>query len=471
MLKGLCPRKQSKNTVQVMKKIDEKIIRFIQEHSLISSGDKILIALSGGPDSVFLLHFLLKYKKKYKIEIGAMHMNHMIRGKDADVDEYFCKNLCLQSGIKFYSIKKNVPSFAKQNKISIEEAAREIRYKELERCRKKFGYDKIATGHTCSDNAETVFLNLIKGAGIKGLSGIPINRGNIIRPILSISREEILKYLAKNKIGFMIDKSNLSNDYERNIIRNDLFPLIKKHFNPKIEQTLFKSSSVLKSQSLIVRSAIGLLSESVVRRKDEKIELSIYELQKIDQNLWGELIKYSIDKTFRLQSSYEDCLKIISLISKQTGKSINISNNLVALKERNKILLYRKDDSKKREPIEIKIGKAIKIGKKKIKLEIVDKNSIRYSTNKNIEFISADSISNSFILREWKAGDKFYPLGTKGSKNVSDFLNDKKVSSFEKSRQLVLLNDNRIIWVVGYQIDNRFKITDQTKKVLRLWLV
>jgi tRNA(Ile)-lysidine synthase len=454
-----------------MKKIDEKIIRFIQNHNLISTGDKILIGLSGGPDSVFILNFLLKYKRKYKIEIGAMHINHMIRGKEADADEDFCKNLCLRSVIRFHSVKRNVPSFAKHNKISTEEAAREIRYEELERCRKEFGYDKIATGHTCSDNAETVLLNMIKGAGIKGLSGIPINRGNIIRPILSIGKDEILEYLAKNKIEFLIDKTNLSNVYERNIIRNELFPLIKKYLNPKIEQTLFKSSSVLKSQSILVQSAIRLISETIVSKKDEQVELSISELKKIDQNLWSELIKYTIDKNFQLQSSFADCLKIASLVSKQTGKNINILNNIVALKERDKILIYRKGDHKKRESVEGKVGKTIKIGQKKIKLEIVDKNSIRYSTDKNIEYISADKISDRFILREWKAGDKFYPLGTKGSKNVSDFLNDKKVSSFEKNRQLVLLNDNRIIWVVGYQIDNRFKITDQTKKVLKLWLI
>ena len=216
-----------------MKKIDEKIIRFIEEQELIELGDKILVALSGGPDSVFLLHFLLKYRKKYGIEIGAMHVNHMIRGEEANKDEKFCRKLCLKLGVDYHTVKRNVPSFAKTNKISIEEAAREIRYKELTKIQKNFFYDKIATAHNCSDNAETVFLNLIKGTGLKGLSGIPIRRENIIRPILSISKDEILEYLKKNKVEYLIDKTNLSNIYERNFVRNEIFPQIKKYLNPK----------------------------------------------------------------------------------------------------------------------------------------------------------------------------------------------------------------------------------------------
>lgn len=453
-----------------MKKIDEKIIRFIEEYELIKRGDKILIALSGGPDSVFLLNFLLKYRRKYGIEIGAMHINHMIRGEEANNDEKFCRKLCLQLGVDYHTVKRNVPSFAKTNKISIEEAAREVRYKELLKVQKKFSYNKIATAHNCSDNAETIFLNLIKGTGLKGLSGIPIRRENIIRPILSISKDEILEYLKKSNVEYLIDKTNLSNIYERNMIRNEMFPLIKKHLNPKIEQTLFKSSLVLKKQSIVLNSAIEIISEHVVIKKKDKLEIIIDKLSKIEKSIWSDVIKFSIERNFSVQVLFNDCNKVISLFSNQTSKSVSISNGLTALRERGKVLVYIKNKLNKSEHVEIKIGGQGEIDNKKITINSVEKNLVTYSSNKNIEYINADKVRDKFILRFWKDGDRFYPLGLNGSKKVSDFLNEQKVSSFEKRKQLVLTNNKKIVWVVSHRIDNRFKITDKTRKVLQLCL-
>jgi len=453
-----------------MKKIDEKIIRFIEEYELIRRGDRILIALSGGPDSVFLLNFLLKYRRKYGIEIGATHVNHMIRGKEADSDEKFCKKLCSQVGVDYHTVKRNVPYLAKANKISIEEAAREIRYRELEKVMKKFGYDKIATAHNCSDNAETVFLNLIKGTGLKGLSGIPIRRENIIRPILSVTKDEILEYLKKNNVQYLFDKTNLSNAYERNFIRNEIFPQIKKHLNPKIEQTLFKSSLILKKQSAILNPAIKIISNHVVTREKDKLEINIYELGVIDKSLWGDVIKYSIERNFSAKLSSNDCNEVISLFSNQIGKSISISNGISALRERGKVLVYIKRKQKKSDNVAIKIGGSGQINHKEIMINFAEKNLAAYSSNKNIEYINADKVTEKFILRFWKDGDRFYPLGLNGSKKVSDFLNDQKVSAFEKRKQLVLTNNKKIVWVVGHRIDNRFKITDKTRKVLQLCL-
>lgn len=453
-----------------MKKIDEKIIRFIGEHELINRGDKILIALSGGPDSIFLLNFLLKYRRKYRIEIGAMHVNHMIRGVEADKDEKFCRKLCLASGVDYHTVKRNVPAFAKLNKISIEEAAREIRYKELAKVQKKFQCDKIATAHNCGDNAETIFLNLIKGTGLKGLSGIPIRRKNIIRPILSISKDEILEYLKKNDVEYLIDKTNLSNIYKRNFVRNEIFPLIKRHLNPKVEQTLFKSSLVLKKQAMVLNYAIEIISDSVVIKKKNNLEINLKKLIAIDKNIWSDVIKFLIDRNFSIQVSFNDCDKIISLFLNQIGRSVSISNGLAALRERGQVLIYIKRKQNEPERVEIDVGSHGEIDYKKIIINYVEKNLAAYSNNKNIEYINAAKVSGKFILRFWKDGDRFYPLGLNGSKKVSDFLNDQKVSSFEKRKQLVLINNKKIVWVVGHRIDNRFKITDKTRKVIQLCL-
>ncbi len=453
-----------------MKKIDEKIIRFVKENDLLQQGEKILLALSGGADSVFLLHFLLKYKRKYKVEIGAMHVNHMIRGKEADSDEKFCGNLCSKLGIEYFSVKRDVPAFAKRNKISIEEAAREIRYKELSKIQEKFKYDKIATAHTCSDNAETVLLNLIKGTGIKGLSGIPIIRGSVIRPILNVTKDEILEYLKKNNVHFRFDKTNLSNAHERNFIRNELFPLIKKRLNPKIEQTLFKSSAIFKKQTGITNTVIKIIKEHTTVKKKDQLEILIDELAKFDEDIWSDIVKVSLDGNFQIQTSFNDCSKVISLFNKQVGKTVDISNQLTAIREKNKIIVFFLKEQKKSEPVEIMVGGKGELKNKQIKINCVDKNFVAYSNDKNIEYIDANRVTDKFSLRFWKNGDRFQPFGLKGSKNISDFLNDQKIPAIEKRQQLVLVNKNKIVWVVGYRIDDQVKITDKTKKVLQLCL-
>lgn len=453
-----------------MKSTEQKVLRFINENELLSSGEKILIALSGGPDSVLLLHFLFKYKRKFGITLGAMHINHMIRGVDADKDDAFCKNLALQLKLQYHSVKKDVPGFAKRNLISIEEAAREVRYHELLSIQRKYDYTKIATAHTCSDNAETILLNLIKGAGIKGLSGIPFRRDKIIRPILPISKNEILEYLKRNKIKYRLDKSNLSSIYERNFIRNKLLPLIKNNLNPNIEQALFRSSLVLKQQAAVLNSAIKLFSMKAVLSKPDRIELKIDFLKKIDNNLWNELIKFNLEKHFDIKISFNDIAKMESLINKQTGKSVNIAKGLSAVRERNKILVVRKSEVIKNYFVSIKTGSSGSIENNKVSINKMNNVNIRHSNNKNIEYIDAGNIKGQFVLRFWNEGDKFFPLGMSGSKKVSHFLTDQKVPAYDKKRQLVLLNDNKIVWVVGLRIDERFKITDKTRKVIQLCL-
>jgi tRNA(Ile)-lysidine synthase len=240
--------------------------------------------------------------------------------------------------------------------------------------------------------------------------------------------------------------------------------------NSKLEQTLFKSSSVLKKQATILSSATEIFSDSVVAKKKGNLEISIDKLSAIDKNIWSDVIKFSIERNYSVQVSFNDCDKIISLFPNQTGKVVSISNSLTALRERSKVLVYLKNKPKKPEHIEIKINGAGRIDKKKIIINNVDRKLAVHSKNKNIEYINADKVKESFILRYWKDGDRFYPLGLNGSKKVSDFLNDQKVPSFEKNEQLVLINSKKIVWVVGHRIDNRFKITEKTRKVLQLCL-
>ncbi len=453
-----------------MKKIEQKVLKFINEKKLIEKNDKVLVALSGGPDSVFLLHFLKKYSAKFKITFGAVHINHLLRELQANKDELFCKQLSEKLDIPFYSVRKNVKSFAVKEKVSTEEAGRIIRYKEFERIALKKGYTKIATAHNCDDNAETVLLNLIKGAGLRGISGIPPFREKIIRPILALTKEEIFNYLNFYKIKYRTDRTNLKDDYERNFLRNQVIPLIKKRLNPSLSNTLLKSSEIFRDINSVLKKKIDKITKSVVSKKKDHISLSLTELKKNEKEYWSKIFRFIFEKEFKSQISFDDCKKIISLIDKQAGKSIQIFNKIKVIKERNELIIQRKKSELNFKPVIINKGEKITIDDKKLSITEVEKIDSAFSYNKNIEFISGDITDKNFRIRRWLPGDRFYPFGMKGSKKVSDFLNEQKISSFKKKEQMILLNNNRIVWVIGLRLDNRFRINSSTKKILELCL-
>ena len=456
-----------------MKKIEQKVLKFIDEKNLIRQGDKVLIGFSGGPDSVFLLYFLKKYSRKLKIFIGALHINHLLRGKEADKDEQFCKKFCKDLSIPFFSKRINVKGVASKEKMSLEETGRIIRYKEYEKVFVKEGFNKIATAHNADENAETVLLNLIKGAGLKGISGIPPLREKIIRPILILSKKEILDYLNHFQINYRTDLSNLIDDAERNFLRNQVIPLIKERLNPSLSNTLLKSSEIFRNINNIIKKKINKSSEKIFSKNKNQLSISIKELKKIEIEYRSEILRKIFSEEFNIQISYDDCIKILSLINKQAGKSIQLFGSIKVLKERNELIVQKVNDKKVVEPIIIKTGDTINLNDKKLSIKAFKEtgtNKKKYSLNRNIEFIDGDNISRDFLLREWKSGDRFFPLGMKGSKKISDFLNEQKIPSLEKKEHLVLLNENKIVWVVGLRLDNRFKITPETKKVYQLCL-
>jgi tRNA(Ile)-lysidine synthase len=461
----------------LIKDVEQKVIRFIDEKKLIDKNDRILIALSGGPDSVFLLHFLHKYKRRFKIELGALHVNHRLRGDNANEDEKFCKKICNESGIEYFSVKKNVKSFALKKKISLEEAGRTIRYSVLESTAAKNKYNKIATAHNNNDNAETVLLNLIKGTGIKGISGIAVKRDNIIRPVICLNKEEILNYLDQEKLSFRIDETNLSSDYERNFIRNEIIPLIKSRLNPSFESSVFNSSEVFKRiSSRIDKETETYFNTVKFDKKQNLLTLFPGKLKSLDETLIGDFLKEVVRRNFSVQLSFNDINKIILLFNSKTGKRVNLSDNFSAAKERNQIVIFANSEEKNFNlNKKIKINKPVQLYGKTLYINRVSKEKVEFSDDKSIEYISGDKCGD-FNIRTWKEGDRFYPIGFKlaggryGSKKISDFLNEQKIPSILKKKQLVLTSQNNIVWVLGLRLDNRFKLTGNTKKIYRLCL-
>lgn len=452
-----------------MKSTEQKVIRFITSHSLIKAGEKILVALSGGPDSVFLLHFLKKYQKKLKIELGAFHLNHSLR-KSADREQKFCGELCEKLSIPFYSEKVDVKSFAKKNKISVEEAGRNLRYKFLKKIAQKNKFNLIATAHNADDNAETVLLNLVKGTGIKGIAGIPVKRENIIRPVLCLRKKEIVNFLKESKIKFVIDESNQSEKFERNFLRLKIIPIIEKKLNPQFVNSVLTTSVNLQNFNKYLEKIIAKLKKKYIEENNNEIRIKNLLFEKEEELIQSEIIRKVLLDKFDFSAELNDVEKIFSLKNKQVGKTELFSNKIKAIRERDSVLIFIERNLSEK-PIQIKVGEEKKIiNSNKIFISKVNLDDVKLTSDKNIEYVNGDLTGNSFIIRKWKDGDKFHPIGMQGTKKVSDYLNDIKVEAKEKRNQYVLLSKNKIVWILGKRLDERFKLKPQTKTIYKLEL-
>ncbi len=451
------------------KTIEQKALKFIDENHLIEKGDKVLIALSGGADSVFLLSFLMKFKKRFRIEVAAFHLNHKLRGKSAADDEKFCSEFCLKNKIELVNVARDVKTYAKRMKVSFEEAGREIRYIELNKAAAKTGCTKIASAHNASDNVETVLLNFIKGAGIKGLTGIPIRRNNIIRPILCLNSDEIRKYLKANKIPFRIDESNLDSDYERNFLRNEIIPKLKQRLNPRLEEKISNTSKIISEINSFIEKQVDQIRGKNAKYDGKELRVNSKVISKFDKSFLAIFLKSVIENNFRIELSSENIYALVNLINSQTGKVVHLKENIVATKERGELVVERKSSARTLNAVQIiKVGQSLRVDGKDFSIIKINRKMFKFSHDKSVEFISDDGLRNLFEIRKWKAGDKFQPIGMKGTKKISDFLADEKISSLRKKEYLVLTNFGRIVWVIGLRIDDRFKVTSETKKILKL---
>jgi len=448
-----------------MKVTEQKFIKFIKDNNLLDESNRLLIALSGGPDSVFALSIFSKFTKMFNSELFAIHINHNLRGNDSDKDEEFCRELCNSLNIKLDVYSENVKKFAKSEKKSIEEAARIIRYKSYKISAEKFRCNRVVTAHNKNDNTETVLLNLFKGSGIKGLSGIPIIRENIIRPLLCLTKDEIISYLNNKNQKFRIDKTNYESDYTRNFLRNDILPLIQDKINNKVDDAVFNSSYLLKIYDNWTDELSKDWFDNNCSFADGCLHVQITENE---DNSFLINLKSVLKNLFNFNASFNDYAKFKGLLSKQKGTSEQLGDDLIAFKEHSEIVIFRQSKNSN-EIHNISEGMPLKVGTININVKFTSDNNENYHSNSGVEIIDASNI-RQLSVRKWKAGDRFIPLGMNREKTVSDFLTDEKVPAYLKRNKLVLLNDEEIIWVVGHRINEKYKITNKTNKYCKLWI-
>ncbi len=447
----------------------QKSLKFIRENELLKNGDSVLVGFSGGPDSTFLLVFLLTIQKIFNIKIYAAHLNHQLRGEESNADEEFVRNFCKENKIEFTIESKDIKKIASETKRSIEEVARSERYKFFAEAAQKFKATKIATGHTLNDNVETMIFNFIRGSGVSGLRGIPIKRDNIIRPLLGVTKEEILDFLKSENILYRVDRTNESDDFTRNFIRNKIIPLLQE-INPNLFETLSTTSQLLYLLEKYIQVEETKFERLFVSKKTEKV-LRIKLEENIDYNnyLMMDLIRKKIENQFGIQISFQKTKEISNLFKQEKGTTLQVNEKIFANRESNSILILPEPEF---EEINISVNYDTKLQKYygsyfEFKISIAPVKEAKISDNPMIEFFDADKIKHKLILRNWKPGDKFIPLGMKYSKKVSDVLTDAKIPSIFKNQILVLCDGQEIIWVVGVRLSEKYKVTSETKKVIK----
>lgn len=415
--------------------------KFIEQKSLFERRDKVLVALSGGADSVALLRVL--YALGYRCECA--HCNFHLRGEESNRDEAFVQQLCQKFDIPLHITHFETTDYAQAHRISIEMAARELRYEWFENLRQEIGASVIAVAHHRDDSVETFLLNLIRGTGINGLKGIASKNGYVVRPLLQESRENILDYLQHLNQEYVTDSTNLQDEYMRNKIRLNLLPLMRE-MNPSVSESIAATAERLADAALIYNKERESALLRVMKNGKKEISISALCAEEAPQSLLFEwLHPYGFNS-----SQVKD---IFLSLSSQSGKRF-FSSEWEVLRDRDSLILH---------PLGGEEAETIP----RLTYEIVDITSdFVVPRDKHVACLDADKVALPLTVRKWQAGDKFTPFGMKGRKNVSDYLTDRKFTLIQKGRQYVACQGEKIVWLIGERIDNAYRIDAESKRAV-----
>lgn len=413
-------------------------------------GKRLFLAVSGGIDSMVLLD--LFHQLDYEIEV--LHCNFLLRNIESDGDEEFVRSFCEAKSIPVHIQKFDTNKFAEDSKLSIQLAARKLRYDWFYSQLIEQQFDYILTAHHLDDNLETFLINLTRGTGLEGLTGIPSQNDKIIRPLLPFSREEIEKYASETNLKWREDSSNASDKYFRNKIRHNVVPVLKELNSGLLSSFQNTLENLNQSQSL-VEDASNLVYENVIQEEGNQLKININELLK-HSNYKAYLFQWLKDFEF---TAWND---IYELVTAQSGKQV-FSDSFMVLKDRDYLIVS---------PREVKDTQEYEIGEgfeTPIKFSFCNVNHIK-NANSDCIFVDEDALQFPLTIRKWKEGDYFYPIGMQGKKKLSKYYKDEKYSLIDKLNQWILCSNNQIVWVIGKRQDDRFKITENTKNKLQIKL-
>ena len=424
----------------------------INENLPFLKGKKLLLAVSGGIDSMVLMRLCVEMK----MDISVAHCNFTLRGDESDADEYFVVNKATEYKIPYFIQKFDTEILSKQKKQSIQVTARNLRYEWFNTLLINNDYDYILTAHHLDDSLETFLINFTRGSGLDGLTGIPQQNGSIVRPLLPFSRTEIEIFAKENNVEWREDSSNTSDNYLRNKLRHDVIPMLKK-INPSLLHSFQNTISNLKQAQSLVDDASRIIYRKVVTDINFQKRINLTELIQLP-NYHAYLYQWLEPLGFSDWDSIND------LATAQSGKQIH-SQNHTLLKDRNFLIVFPKQESEK--TTLFLIEKEQKEVKFPLKIKFCNVDDISNQATNTI-FVDEDKLQFPLVIRKWQEGDWFYPHGLNGKKKLSKFFKDEKYSLLDKSEAWLLCSNNQIVWIIGDRQDDRFKVTETTTKILKI---
>jgi len=437
--------------------MQQKVETYIQKHQLLDHKKAIIVGVSGGTDSVALLHILVSLG--YNCVIA--HCNFHLRMEESDRDEEFVRELGKQLNVPFYHVDFKTTEYASREGISIEMAARDLRYNWFHELLKELDAQAIAVAHHADDSIETMLMNLVRGTGLRGLTGIQPRNKKVVRPLLCCTRLELENYLIEEGLDHVEDSSNASTDYQRNKFRNEIIPLLEE-VNPSARQTLYDSLLRFEGNLAIYQQAIDRIKEQIIYKTGGVIRLNI---ELIKQQVHIPTIMYELLQPYGFSPALIE--QVTQNLDAESGK-IFYSDNYRLLKDRKYLLLsareetatdsylIQKDDTELTEPIKLTLQK------------MTVTPGFKVSKEKGCVHLDAALLHFPLQLRHWREGDSFFPFGMKQRQKVSDFFINNKLSMLEKEHSWLLVSGEDIVWIVGQRMDNRFRLTDETKEVVEV---
>ena len=453
--------------------MDSIFIDTISQYNMLFSGCKVFIALSGGADSVVLLYKMKEIQSQYGLTLEAIHVNHYIRGIEADNDEKFCIGLCEKLNIDINVYKVDIPALAKQKRLGIEECARNARYEYFYKMLKEKKFDFVATAHNSNDNAETVLFNMIRGSGLRGLCGIPPVRDKIIRPLIECSKSQILHFAKENDIRFVFDKTNDDKKYTRNYIRHEIIPKALE-LNPSFLESAQRMCKLLSiDDDYLTNQADEFINKALII--NGHIVFCIIDLIDLHDSILSRVIMKCYDKISKgNQLSFANIKVAIDTIRKNDGnKVIMLPKNIIIEILYDKIIFKKQNKTIAHDfYYEIKNDEDdIFFEQSEITIKYKIESNKQFTKKDGIVNINYDIIKGNLFFRNRKANDGFVPLGGVGTKSVKKMLIDNKIPREKRDFLPVLCCDNEVIWVFGLdRINNKFKPDKDTKKILRLFI-
>jgi len=427
---------------------------FIEQNSLFTRGGRVLAAVSGGMDSVVMAHLL----KAAGFNFSIAHCNFQLRGHEALADQEFCHQLSQQLRVQFHTISFDTKKYAADNKISIQMAARELRYQWFEQLGQQYGYDVIALAHHQNDAIETILLNLTRGTGIAGLHGILPKNGNLVRPMLFLNRDEIQAVITKNGLSYVEDSSNASTKYARNKLRHEVIPKLKE-LNPGLEKTFENNLRHFRDMETLLELRLADLKQELFIYNGDEIHLLISALKKLEPK---RLLLFKLLQPYGFNQTTVD--DVMASLDKHSGRTFE-SGNFMLILDRDKLILSKKNNHQP-EPILINEGdREVNYSHYKVNL-LHDDSALIIKSNPLAAAIDTSLLIYPLTIRSWQQGDQFYPLGMKTRKKLSDFFIQQKIPLHEKSAIPILINGNGdIMWIAGHRLSEHYKVHDNTKKV------